>query len=391
MITARQLLFFLAMALSLQAAERNGDLKRIEQTFHVNRPLPRVEEKNYGSFTPVSGVTADRVSYATAYGLRVPAIIYHASEKSRRRGPALVIVNGHNGDKSSAYASWAGILYAKAGGVLLTYDPIGEFERNHLRMSKTSQHDPYIAPEDMGRRMSGLMIEDVLQAVHYLSRRKDVDRKRVAVLGFSMGSFISSIACAIEPRVKACVLVGGGDLDGPGGYWDSSDRRMCQSIAYRSLQFLGDRGAAIYALHARRGPTLVYNGADDKVVDIPHHGPDFFAGLRAQTIKRLGGHDKNVFSYQFLPGGGHRPYFLTRPVALWLQEQLHFPNWSPAEINKLPETRMPDGTMALGELPAVSRDLLHAIPEAEWQASRDRYIYETWVGAARSAIQSGAP
>lgn len=396
MTTARQLFFLAAAASCLLAgakdSEKNGDRSRVEQTFHISRPLPRLEDLNYGSFTPAADVTADRVSYATAYNLRIPAIVYHPSGKKRARGPALVIVNGHNGDKSSAYASWAGILYARAGGVVLTYDPIGEFERNHLRMSKTSQHDPYIAPDDMGRRMTGLMVEDVLQAVHYLSRRKDVDRKRIAVLGFSMGSFISSIACAVEPRVKACVLVGGGDLDGPGGYWDSSDRRMCQSIAYRSLGFLGDRGAAIFALHARRGPTLVYNGADDKVVDIPHHGPEFFADLQRRTLTRLGGHNRNIFIYKFLAGGGHRPYFLTKPIALWLQGQLHFPNWTASGLQGMGETRMADGTMALGlDIPSINRDLLHSIPEAEWQASRNRYVYESWVGAARASIRSGAP
>ena len=56
------------------------------------------------------------------------------------------------------------------GGVVLTYDPIGEFERNHLRMSGTSQHDGYVAPDEMARRMAGLMIEDIEQGVHYLRR-----------------------------------------------------------------------------------------------------------------------------------------------------------------------------------------------------------------------------
>lgn len=389
----KAVLAVLSIAATLvRADEVKEERTKIEQTFHIVRPLPKLEEKKYGMFIAAEGVEADRVSYATGYYMRVPAIVYHASGKKRKRGPALVIVNGHGGDKSSPYATWAGILYARAGGVVLTYDPIGEFERNHLRMSKTSQHDPYVGPEDMGRRMTGLMIEDILQGVQYLARRKDVDRKRIAVLGFSMGSFLSSIACAIEPRVKACVLTGGGDLDGPGGYWDSSDRRMCQSIAYRSLQFLGDRGAAIFALNARRGPTLIYNAADDKVVDMPHHGPEFFAGLRRRTMERLGGHDRNVFTYQFAREGGHRPYFVTKPVALWLEEQLNFPKWTPSEVAQIGETRMADGTMALGQgIPQVSRDLLHAIPEVEWQEERGRYVYETWVGAARAAIASGAP
>ncbi|MBV8709792.1 MAG: acetylxylan esterase, partial [Acidobacteriaceae bacterium] len=74
---------------------------------HIPEKLPKLEDKRYGDFSPAPGITADRVSYATAYNLRVPAIVYHSSDPKRKRGPALVIVNGHGGDKSSWYAYWA--------------------------------------------------------------------------------------------------------------------------------------------------------------------------------------------------------------------------------------------------------------------------------------------
>ncbi len=355
------------------------------------QPLPNLQAKTYGQFAPASGVAADRVSYATDYDLRVPAIVYHPAGATIVRHPALIVVNGHGGDKSSWYAYWAGILYARAGAVVLTYDPIGEYERNSERRSLTSQHDEFIPPDDMARRMAGLMVTDIMQAANYLAQREDVDPKRIAVMGFSMGSFISSIACAVDTRVHACVLVGGGDLDSPGGYWDSSGKKMCQAIPYQSLKFLGDRGAILYALNAKRGPTLVFNGSADEVVDIPHHGEDFFEDLRKRTIAELG-NSKDVFDFAFAANGGHRPYFVTKPVALWLEDKLKFPNWTRKEIEAMPETRRADGTMALGnDIPAVPRDDLHAIPEAVWDSQRDSYVYETWVDRAKRAITSGAP
>src|SRR5207244_13281398 len=63
------------------------------------------------------------------------------------------------------------------------------------------------------------------------------------ILGYSMGSFVLGLTCAVETRLNACVLVGGGNLDGEGGYWDTSSKTMCQAIPYQSLKFLGDRGA----------------------------------------------------------------------------------------------------------------------------------------------------
>jgi dienelactone hydrolase len=118
-------------------------------------------------------------------------------------------VNGHVGDKYTWYAFYAGVLYARAGGVMLTYDPPGEGERNSERQDGSRQHDINQAPDEMGARMGGLMMTDILQVVSYLRTRSDVGPARIGLTGFSMGSFVISLACAV------------GFLDGPGGYWDS--------------------------------------------------------------------------------------------------------------------------------------------------------------------------
>jgi len=361
--------------------------RQIRQTLHVPDPLPKLAGKTYGRFAPTKDVAADRVSFGTDYGLRVPAIVYHQAGATITKHPAIVIVNGHGGDKSSWYAYWAGILYARAGAVVLTYDPIGEYERNGQKRSGTRQHDTLLSPGDMALRLTGLMIVDIMQAARYLSERTDVDPKNIAVVGFSMGSFISSIACALDTSLHACVLVGGGDLDGPGGYWDTS-APMCQGIPYQSLKFLGDRGPAIYALNAKRGPTLVYNGSADKVVDIPNHGAEFFSNLRLQTIALLG-HKKDAFDYQFFPGGGHQPYFLTKPVALWLNEKLKFPNWTKQQLQAMPETPAPEGDLLiLGTgIPALPRTDLRALPDVVWDAEQDNYVYESWRDRAKAALK----
>jgi dienelactone hydrolase len=359
----------------------------MRQTLQVPDPLPKLAEKAYGKFTPTKDVAADRVSFGTDYGLRVPAVVYHQAGATITKHPALVIVNGHGGDKSSRYAYWAGILYARAGAVVLTYDPIGEFERHWQKKSATRQHDTDLNSNELAKRLAGLMITDVMQGVRYLAERPDVDPKNIAVLGYSMGSLISSFACAIDTSIRACVLAGGGDLDGPGGYWDTS-AKMCQGIPYQSLTFLGDRGPMIFGLNAKRGPTLVYNGTADKVVDIPGHGEEFFQKLREQTIA-LTGNKKEAFDYDFLPGGEHQPYFLTRPVALWLNEKLKFPNWTKKQLQALPETQFPDSNlMVLGsDIPEVPRTDLRAIPEIVWDADQDSYVYESWRNRAKALIE----
>ncbi len=385
--------------------------RRIADTLFVPEPAPALSPVHYGDFEPVPGVVAERISYGTEFGMRIPAILYRPAHRGVAKAPALVVVNGHGGDKYAWYSFYAGILYARAGAFVLTYDPIGEGERNRERKSVTRQHDTPVPPEEMGRRMAGLMITDVRQAVSYLSQRTEVDPSRIAAAGYSMGSFVLGITCAIETRLRACVLVGGGNLDAPGGYWDRSSHIMCQAIPYKSLLFLGDRGAALYHLHALRGETFVFNGTVDGVVTSEPEGPEaFFADLRQRTIA-LHGRRQNVFEYGFEQGAGHRPYFVTRPVALWLQRQLHFPGWTEARIARLPETHIGEwklrekvfieaayntevreaGVRALGSgIPGLTREQLTAVPIAEWERDKDRFIYEKWIEEARQAILAGA-
>jgi dienelactone hydrolase len=387
-----------------EASSRADQRRAIKAALFVPDPLPPVQVEQYGQLDVAPGVVAERVSYATSHGLRVPAIVYRAARLPAGRMPGLVVVNGHGGDKTSWYAYYAGILYARAGAVVLTYDPIGEGERNAERRSGTRQHDLEVEPlPEMGPRMGGSMITDVMQAVSYLGQRADVDGGRLGVLGYSMGSFVSGLACAIDPRINSCVLVGGGNFDSVGGYWDNS-RKMCQGLPYQALRFLGDRGPVLYDLHAARGATLVLNGTDDAVVAVSKMGPAFFEDLRRRTVALHGG-ERNVFAFGFTQGGGHRPYFLTRTAALWLEDHLDFPNWSRESIAAMGETRISEwaarnglsadrqyaselgegGTQALGvDIPAVPRDSLVALPRERWEREKDRYVYESWLRETRA-------
>lgn len=370
-------------------------------------PLPRLETQTYSSTEIAPGVTIDKASYVTGYGLRVPAVVYRPTHAPATRMPGIVVVDGHGADKSSWYSYYTGVLYARAGAIVVTYDPIGEGERNDEHKDFTGEHDQLIVnPELMPRRMGGLMITDAMQAVSYLTSRPDVDAQRIAVLGFSMGSFISSLTGAVDPRIHSVLLVGGGDLDGPNGYWDLSHVMMCQGGPYRSLAFLGDRPAVLFTLNARRGNTFIINGTADTVVDIPHHGPDFFADLRQRVIT-LNGSDKGVFAAYFDPGASHRPSWVTPRAAAWLNSQLHFPTWKDKDPNTLPTVRIGDWARATGaaipknydrndrdagiqavaaDVPLITVERLDVLSPTEWERRSSEFDYATWV--ERAAVSS---
>jgi hypothetical protein len=319
-------------------------------------------------------------------------------------------VNGHSGDKTSWYAYYTGILYARAGAVVVTYDPVGEDERNSGRNSETKAHDTFVPGAEMPERMGGQMIGDVMQAVGYLAQRGDVDPRRIAVAAYSMGSFHAAIAGALDPRIHALVLSGGGNLDGAGGYWESSPKVMCQAGPYKALSFLGDRGAVLYALNQKRGATFVINGTADPLVVSKNTLEPFFEDLRNRTAA-ISGTRAGLFETFWIPGAGHRPNFVTKPAAMWLESQLHFANWTEASIRAMGEVHISEwatetgahigssfaneasegGVRALDAgVPNLSREALQADPGEEWELHKGDFVWESWVERAQAASHRNA-
>ena len=151
---ARRLLILLLGGMILSAglcqaqpltAERRASLRaEIRTNFFVPDPLPPLNPATERRFKPAPGVAAEAVTYTTQFGTRVPAILYLPEPKPNApsgRIPALIVVNGHGGDKYSWYSYYTGILYARAGAAVLTYDQVGEGERNATRKSGTRAHD----------------------------------------------------------------------------------------------------------------------------------------------------------------------------------------------------------------------------------------------------------
>jgi dienelactone hydrolase len=372
------------------------------------KTMPPVSARDFGSFTPMPGVVAHRVTYGTQFGMRVTAIVYHPDHVSGKI-PAVVVVAGHGGSKSTWYEVYAGLLYASAGAVVVTFDPIGEEERNSQHLIDARAHDTVLPGLESPARMGGLMIGDVIGAVSYAASLPEVDPRRIAVVGYSMGSFHAALAAGLDPRIRALVLSGGGDLDGNGGSWDSSSKIMCQGGPYQALSFLPDKGAILYALHQRAGETLVLNGAEDNLVAAPHHGESFFADLNTR-VQALAGARVPRIEYRFYPDVGHRPSWVNLDAATWLNARLHFPRWQNISLDSLGETHISEwaaatgayinhgyesektegGIYALGRsFPAPTRAQLQAVPEAEWQEHQDLYTWQGW--ARRTLIAEGQP
>jgi dienelactone hydrolase len=398
----------------------------IKRALYISDQLPPLEAKVWSSFTPTPGVVADRVTYRAASGMLVPAIVYRA-EKFKGKLPGIVVVNGHGGDKYSWYAFYSGMMFATAGAEVVTYDPIGEGERNIDHKSRASSHDKNVNPpaplphDDWGQHLAGLMQVDVMQAVGYLAQRPEVDPKRIGVVGYSMGAFVSGIAGAIDPRIHAVLLSGGGTFDdeADGGKSFDAGTLPCQASPWHALKVLGPefhrRGAVIYALNAERGPMLVVNGSNDTVMDIPHRTPEWFAALHELAVKTYiaaGGKpadaEARMFTTHVDAGKSHRTAWVERYEVAWLNDKLHFANWTGAEIAAMGTTHIADwiaaqnipwsisngymredregGLDALGTgFPGIAHDQLNVLPEADWQRLKPELTYEAWAEKTMAA------
>jgi len=389
-----------------QRRKRNAAWRaEIRKQLFVPDKLPALDAKVWSTFSPMPGVIADRVTYATADGMRVPAIVYRPDPKLvHGKLPGIVIVNGHGGDKFSWYAFYSGMLLAKAGAVAVTYDPIGEGERNHARLSAASpsEHDAVVDLPHWGQRLAGLMQVDAMQGVSYLRSMPQVDAMRIGTVGYSMGAFITGITGAIDPRIHAVLLSGGGTFDGSNDYFDTG-KLPCQAPPYRALGVLGDRGAILYTLNAERGPMFVMNGDADTVMKMADHPPAWFAAVRERTIA-MAGSETNLFTTVLYPGISHRTSWVDVDGMLWLNHQLHFALWDDAAIRAAGTTHVSTwirenhvtiwpnyiredregGLDAVGTgFPGIPQQDLMVLPEAEWEKQRDVLLYEAWAAKTR--------
>jgi len=387
--------------------QKAADLRaQIRATFFMPDPLPALDAHTHRTFSPAPGVRAEAVTYASQPGMRVTAILYLPDPLPKEKIPAFLIINGHGGSKYSWYAYYTGVTYARAGIAVLTYDPTGEGERSRNRAGK-GEHDfvrgSDTMPDDIAaRHLFGLFLTDVQQGISYLASRPEVDPTRITAAGHSLGSIVMAVAGAIEPRLRACIISGGGNLDGEGGYWEGlKSKPMCQGYPYRALRFLGDRPAVIYALHADHAATLVWNGRDD-ICNIKNTQEPFFDDLRARVAKLTApDNQKNILTYGFTSApASHRPYFITKPCALWLNRQIRFPNWTEEQIKAMPETHISEwsaqtgfaipamyapevrhgGTMAVGAgVPGIDHEQLSVFTPAEWKPIQDQYTLDAWL------------
>ena len=176
-----------------------------------------------------------------AKGERVPGILLLPDAAGRV--PAALLVHGWTSNKEQMAGS-VGAALIEAGIASLALDLPMHGER------ESPEELSLRSPIELVRRWTAALGEASL-GVRYLTERPEIDADRLAIVGYSLGSFVAVMTASREPAIRAVVLAAGGDL--PRG---SPFERVVRAVADPARAIRRIEGRPLLMVHGRRDRTV---------------------------------------------------------------------------------------------------------------------------------------
>jgi uncharacterized protein len=246
--------------------------RKLFQTIHNERAVPGGRELH--------------LEFRTGNGPVVPAILLlpDASEAV----PGAVLLHGYSSRKEDMAGPVGRALLAQGIASLAIDLPL-----------HGTRHDPVQAQSARNPlavvRIWRQALREARLGIRYLEARREIDRSRLALVGYSMGSFLAVVAAADEPRIRAVVLAAGGDL--PDGTPFAAAARL-----------VADPIRAVRKLEGR--PLLMVHGRNDRTV-------------RPEQAERLFAAAAEPKEIRWWNAGHYLPHAASDDAAKWLRERLN--------------------------------------------------------------------
>lgn len=215
----------------------------------------------------------------------VPALLLLPAATSP--APAAVLVHGYSSRKEDVSGPFGAALLGHGIASLALDLPLHGTRSDPLQAQ--SARNP-LAIMGLWRQA----LADVRLGLRYMGARAEVDGRRLALVGYSMGSFLSVAIAADDPAVRALVLAAGGDL--PAG---TALAGVARAVA--------DPIRAVKKLNGR--PLLMVHGRRDRTV-LPE---------QAQRLFDAADQPKEILWWD---AGHYLPHEASESAAAWLRSRL---------------------------------------------------------------------
>mgnify|MGYP001352773262 CR=1 FL=1 len=232
------------------------------------------------------------VQYNSNNGERVAAY-YYVPARGKKPLPCVIVLHGSGGSKKDFEVIYE--YFVTRGFAVLAPDTAFHGDR------QIESFDVFGADWYQYRNMIVQTVVDLQRGVDWLNTRSEIHPDRIGYFGISQGSFIGSVFCAIEKRIRAVILmIGGADYDvilrhsevpNVSVMRNLGDDAQLDEVA-RTLQPIDPKNY-VGAISPR--PVLLMNGEKDQLISLE-------GGKRMQELA-------NEPKEQVWYDGGHIPPF----------------------------------------------------------------------------------
>ena len=164
--------------------------------------------------------------------------------------PAALLIHGYSSRKEHMTDSVGLALLARGVASLAIDLPLHGTRQNSLQAQSVRN------PLDLLKHWRAASKETGL-AIRYLRARNEVDRDRVAVVGYSLGSFLAVLLAADEPAIRAVVVAAGGDLP-----TNTPFTAIARTVANPLTAVRRLAGRPLLIVHGRRDRTVLPEQAE---------------------------------------------------------------------------------------------------------------------------------
>ncbi len=163
------------------------------------------------------GIRKEHLSFQSTPGVRVFANLYRSPGAASQKGPAIILLHGGTGagkdDRGSVVLAE---LLTRGGWTVLAMDMqyFGERGTDLLTtFSEQEKHERLYNQPPVYLAWVTQTVKDVGRSYDFLVEHRDIDAKRIGLVGFSRGGIVGAIAGAVDRRLAAVALVYGAHFD----------------------------------------------------------------------------------------------------------------------------------------------------------------------------------